>query len=155
MYDREQEVEISVNKAKDYEGFSPTIYDCPAGYPTLGYGRNLDVYPLDDGESETVTEEEATVWLREKISDCRLSMMIFCPWAVDVPSAVRVILTDMIYNLGAEGLMGFRKMLAAMKTGDYEQAAYELKDSKYYGQTGRRARDHFRTLKFLSNNEGE
>ena len=24
---------------KRFEGFSPTIYICPAGYPTIGYGH--------------------------------------------------------------------------------------------------------------------
>lgn len=31
--------EIGLNLIKRFEGFSPTIYICPAGYPTVGYGH--------------------------------------------------------------------------------------------------------------------
>jgi lysozyme len=31
--------EIGLNLIKRFEGFSPTVYICPAGYPTVGYGH--------------------------------------------------------------------------------------------------------------------
>jgi len=31
--------EEGLNLIKRFEGFSPTIYICPAGYPTIGYGH--------------------------------------------------------------------------------------------------------------------
>lgn len=31
--------EIGLNLIKRFEGFSPTVYICPAGYPTIGYGH--------------------------------------------------------------------------------------------------------------------
>ncbi|WP_369602611.1 lysozyme [Hahella sp. SMD15-11] len=43
---------------KRFEGFSPTIYLCPAGYPTIGYGhvvRNDEREQFADG----INEEEA------------------------------------------------------------------------------------------------
>ena len=30
---------IGLNLIKQFEGFSPTIYTCPAKYPTIGYGH--------------------------------------------------------------------------------------------------------------------
>ena len=150
MYNREGELTKSVDLAKGFEGFSPVIYYCPSNHPTLGYGRNLDVYPLDDHESEEVTEAEAEVWLRGKIADCRFDLAIFCPWFVNSPEGVRLVLTDMAYNLGTKGLLGFRKMLAALKADDFSSAAEELKDSKYFKQTGLRALYHYNLLKSLT-----
>ena len=45
---------------KRFEGFSPTIYICPAGYPTIGYGhmvREEEQERFEDGIDEQVAEE--------------------------------------------------------------------------------------------------
>lgn len=67
----------------------------------------------------------------------------------DHPHQVKAILHDMHYNLGAKGLSGFKKMNAAIDARDYKTAAKEAKDSKWYRQTGHRAKTHVQTLKSL------
>ena len=45
---------------KRFEGFSPTIYICPAGYPTIGYGhvvREEEQERFEDGINEQEAEE--------------------------------------------------------------------------------------------------
>jgi len=45
---------------KRFEGFSPTIYLCPAGYPTIGYGhvvREEEQERFEDGINEQEAEE--------------------------------------------------------------------------------------------------
>lgn len=71
------------------------------------------------------------------------------PWLSDHPDDVKVTLTDMCYNLGFHGLMSFHKMWAALKAGDYIRAAGELKDSKYFKQTGQRAEYHYEVFRTL------
>ena len=66
----------------------------------------------------------------------------------DHPHQVKAILHDMHYNLGSNGLSNFKKMNAAIDARDYKTAAKEAKDSKWYKQTGRRAKTHVQT--FLS-----
>jgi lysozyme len=41
------------------------------------------------------------------------------------------VLLDMAFNLGMNGLLKFRKMLAAIQQGDFEKAADEMLDSKW------------------------
>ena len=31
--------DVGLNLIQRFEGFSPTIYLCPAGYPTIGFGH--------------------------------------------------------------------------------------------------------------------
>lgn len=31
--------EVGLNLIRSFESFSPTVYTCPAGYPTIGYGH--------------------------------------------------------------------------------------------------------------------
>jgi lysozyme len=53
---------------------------------------------------------------------------------------VRLVLCDMCYNLGIKGLLKFKKFLNAVDESDYETAAEELKQSKYYKQVPNRAK---------------
>ena len=50
---------------KRFEGFSPTIYICPAGYPTIGYGhvvredeRDRFAEGIDDQEAENLLQRD-------------------------------------------------------------------------------------------------
>ena len=46
----------------------------------------------------------------------------------------------MVYNLGITRLLKFKKMLAALDSGDYELAATEMLDSRYARQVKGRAK---------------
>ena len=45
----------------------------------------------------------------------------------------------MAYQLGVEGVMKFKKMIAALQNGDYDRAADEMADSLWAKQTPSRA----------------
>ena len=51
---------------KRFEGFSPTIYICPAGYPTIGYGH---VVPEEEREwfDDGIDEQEAEDLLQRDV----------------------------------------------------------------------------------------
>ncbi len=75
------------------------------------------------------------------------------------PPQVQEMMADLHYNMGTTGLLKFPSFLKAINTGDYERASNELKyvdglkkttKSKYYGQTGRRAKWNVNTLQDLS-----
>ncbi|MEW6505533.1 MAG: glycoside hydrolase family protein [Chloroflexota bacterium] len=52
----------------------------------------------------------------------------------------RGVLIDMAFNLG-EGLFKFRRMIDALRRGDYEGAAQHMLDSQWAKQVGARARE--------------
>ena len=52
-----------IDLIKHFEGFSSTVYECPAGLPTIGYG-----HLIKKGEVLTsLTEEEAEELLRQDV----------------------------------------------------------------------------------------
>lgn len=54
------------------------------------------------------------------------------PWVGSMPSeSRRNVIYDMAFNLGIGGLLGFKRMLAAAKRGDYVVAGAEILNSKY------------------------
>ncbi|MDW8136260.1 MAG: lysozyme [Thermodesulfobacterium sp.] len=51
---------------KKFEGFSPKIYVCPAGYPTIGYGHVVTPEEREKFKNG-ITEEEAEELLRQDL----------------------------------------------------------------------------------------
>ena len=51
---------------KRFEGFSPTIYICPAGYPTIGYGHVVRE-DVRDRFAEGIDEQEAENLLQRDV----------------------------------------------------------------------------------------
>jgi len=49
------------------------------------------------------------------------------------------VLIEIVFKLGMLRLSGFKKMLAALDSRDYAQAAKEMEDSKWAKQVGARA----------------
>ena len=121
---------------KDFEGLRCKPYKCSAGKLTIGYGRNLDDVGISLDEADYMFNNdfnkayEDVLWLLTKydidvnnLSECRL-----------------FVLTDMCFNLGRARLFMFKKLFQALKKGDYDTAAEEMKDSNWYKQVGNRAK---------------
>jgi len=115
-----------------HEGFRLKPYRCTAGKLTIGVGRNLD----DNG----ITEDEAMYMLEcdifRAIEDLRKIFNYDC-----LPIKARIILIDMMFNLGLSRFKSFKKMIKAVNDKDYKEAAEQMLDSKWAEQVGQRALD--------------
>ena len=98
---------------------------------TIGYGRNLD----DRG----ISLVEAEMFLNRDLARATVDVDVKIPTARFLDDARRGVLINMAYNMGIGGLLGFRRMLAAIHKGDWKEAARELLDSDYAKQVGLRA----------------
>jgi len=115
-----------------HEGLRLKPYRCPAGYLTIGVGRNL--------EARGISREEAMVLLENDIAEAEAAARGFFPAFDRLEEPRQAVLVDMAFNLGAVRLGGFRRFRAALERGDFEQAAREMLDSKWAEQVGPRAR---------------
>lgn len=52
-----------------------------------------------------------------------------------------VLLANMVYQLGEGGFKSFRKMISAIRRGDFATASLEMRDSKWFNQTTNRAQE--------------
>lgn len=118
---------------KRHEGLRLKVYRCPAGFLTIGYGRNL--------ESKGISEAEADEMLANDIGWFRDSVMHELAWTLFLDPVRFDVLVDMAFNLGVEGLAKFKKFLAALEAGDYLTASAEMLDSAWSAQVGDRARE--------------
>lgn len=112
------------------EGLRLKPYHCTAGKLTIGVGRNIE----DNG----ITEQEALYLLDNDITTSRRELSAY-RWFVNLDVRRQEAVINMHFNLGLPRLLSFKKMIAALEEGRYEQAANEALDSRWATQVGERA----------------
>jgi len=117
-----------IDRIKQAEGFSGMPYNDPLGLPTIGYGTLLPI-----------TEYEAELLLRHRLSLVRQELQEKVPFWSDLPDTIKDVLLDMAYNMGVPRLFTFKKMWEAVEKGDWNKMADEMVDSLWYSQVGSRS----------------
>lgn len=118
---------------KMLEGFSHTPYQDTRGYWTIGYG-----FKCDNKCPEYMTREEADKMMEREYKAAVKRARDFSGYAWgDMSMAQKMVITDMAFNLGNR-IHEFKRLKRALLLQDREGIIREMKDSKWYTQTGRR-----------------
>lgn len=124
--------EIGLNLIKRFEGFSPTIYICPAGYPTVGYG-----HLVRPGESDRfrdgVTEVLAGELLKQDVRTAEASVVRLI--TIPLTDGQFDALVSFTFNLGA-GALQRSALRRVVNRGAHEEVAGQL--SRWIMAGGRR-----------------
>lgn len=122
------------------EGFRLTVYDDATGasivpgskvigHPTIGYGTRCDIpIPLDAAEMMFDRRADAVMRHCEEM-----------PYWQSLSAVRKVVVMDMVYNVGVHGWRGFVMTNRALERGDWKAAAEHMADSRWFEQVGRRA----------------
>lgn len=129
---------------KKHEGYSETIYNCPAGYPTVGYGFKVssltkDELALNGGRAEPMSKEVSDQILELKLAKLQKQVFEEYPFLKDKPEAVQKVYMDMAYNMGMGGFSQFKSFHNLVENNKFEEASKHIMDSKYATQVGNRA----------------
>jgi len=119
-----------------HEGFVPYAYHDHLGYLTIGIGRLID-----QEKGGGISQQEAEFLLDNDIERILIALHNKLEWFSRLPPRKKRALANMAFQMGIQGLFGFRRMLAALKRGDYSAAQREALDSKWAKQTPERARE--------------
>ncbi len=125
-----------------HEGLSLKPYRCPAGKQTIGYGWNMEAHPLPSDIAAclritgAITEEMAERLLNISIDTADADCRDIFPGFVNFTEARKAALTDFVFNVGSTTALKFKKMRAAIETGNWDRAADELVDSDWFKQVG-------------------
>jgi lysozyme len=125
------------DQLKRDEGFRSEVYIDSVGKRTIGYGHNLDANPLP---VTTVTEAQAIDILHTDIARVTVQLRGALVWFDTLDEVRQGVLTNMAFNMGMEGLLGFHNTLYAVQYGDWNAASYGMEHSAWYDQVGERAR---------------
>ena len=123
------------------EGCKYEIYLDHLGLPTFGIGHLIKEH---DPEAE---EKVGTPVSKERVKECfeqdilislKDCKKVFDDWHA-LPEEVQLIMINMVFNLGYPRFCKFKKMIAAVKDGDWIEACVQMKDSRWYRQVPNRA----------------
>ena len=128
------------------EGNKPKVYKDSKGNRTIGVGFNLedagnrkflkregiDINELFSGRE--LSERETRTLYNHSLTQAFKDAQSYDPNFAKRPEAVKMTLVDMAFNLGLTRLNKFVDMKAGLKNNDYNVAADEMVDSKWYKQ---------------------
>lgn len=114
-----------------HEGFRSKPYKDSNDYLTIGFGRNLDTKGL--------TRPEARFLLSNDIQEAMKELSEY-DWYSKLCPVRKKVLIDMCVNLGISGLLTFKNMIQALKDEQYEAAANEMKNSRWFTQVKERGK---------------
>ena len=112
------------------EGFRDCVYTCSAGKLTIGYGHNVEDNPIPEAFADQL--------LGYDIAGALASCERF-DWFFDLDDVRKLVMINMVFNIGAGGVSRFRRMIEAIEQKNWAKASEEMQDSMWYRQVGARA----------------
>ena len=123
------------------EGRIDEIYTDHLGYPTFGIGHLVVEHDAEYGkEIGTYVSENRVIKVFEQdietvLSDCNRLYEDF----EDLPEEAQRVIANMMFNMGYPRLSKFEGMKSGVDARDWNQAADEMVDSRWYYQVINRA----------------
>lgn len=118
------------DRIREHEGVRYTPYRDSEGLLTVGVGRCIDRVPFSAGEVELMFQND---YMRALGAAGKLPVY-------DILNEARQgVLVEMCFQMGLEGVRGFRKFLDAAQRGQWREAHDEMLDSAWHKQTPWRA----------------
>ena len=123
------------------EGCKYEIYMDHLGYPTFGIGHLILVDDVEYGQPVGTPVSE------DRVNECFASDIIVVleecetlfPSSEVLPDEVQLIIANMMFNMGRPRLSKFKKFIAAVAISNWQEAANQMVDSRWYNQVPNRA----------------
>mgnify|MGYP003665543093 FL=1 len=123
-----------IEMLRKHEGVETHAYKCTANKTTIGVGRNID-----PKGGIGLSSDEINYLLANDVKRVNTELTGVFSWYKTLCTARKDAMIDMCFNMGLPRLMKFKKALAGMAIGDYDEAAIEFLDSRWANQVGQRA----------------
>lgn len=119
--------ELTIDEGKRNKPYVDTV-----GKTTIGVGRNLTDVGLSDDEIDLL--------LSNDINKAFAGLVQALPYVLNLSEVRQRALTNMAFNLGIKGLLGFVTTLNHIQNGRYQEASESMINSKWASQVGARAK---------------
>lgn len=124
-----------IKQLRSEEGEVLSAYVDHLGYTTIGVGRLID-----KRKGGGISAEESAYLLQNDVNKVSAQLDSRLPWWRKLGEARQAVLQGMAFQMGIDGLLGFKNTLAMVERGDYEGAANGMLNSKWATQTPARAK---------------
>lgn len=131
-----------------HEGFRNYAYNDSLGIKSIGVGFNLERHDAKDLLSVVganindlyLTDDQVYKLLDITIDEAITHTKKIITSYDSHPEYVKLVLCDMMFNLGPNRFSAFKNMIRAVEQKDYLTAAHEMVNSKWYSQVGNRSK---------------
>jgi lysozyme len=127
-----------------HEGLRSAPYHDSKGILTIGVGHNLKASPLPASmqasfdESGELTYDQCIELLNLDV-ELVIDDLVNFEWFAELSDIRKAAIADMRFNLGHGKFRGFHHMIAALGSGDYQEAAKQMLASDWASEVGTRA----------------
>ena len=118
------------------EDVRPQAYKDSLGFLTIGIGRLVD----DRKPGSGLRPSEMDFMLANDIEDRTAALTKRLPWLYLLDEARQGALLNMSFQLGVEGLLGFKNTLELVRKGQFAEASKNMLQSLWAQQTPNRAK---------------
>lgn len=123
-----------IERLKAFEGYRRFAYECTQGKLTIGYGTVIE------NGGHGIPEYIAELLIRDYLQTL-VTRFEALPWYRMLDDHRQQAVVEMGYQMGFEGVLGFRKMISAIEESDWSRVEAEALDSQWARQTPARASD--------------
>lgn len=132
-----------IRQLKADEGVKPCVYKDSLGFYTIAVGRLVD----DRKPGAGLRPIEIDFLLQNDIDDRIEQLTKRLPWFQNLDEVRQGALLNMAFQLGVDGLLGFKNTLKMVEDGRYSDAADNMLLSKWAQQTPERAKRMAKQMK--------
>ena len=138
-------MERLLQSVKDHEGYRNKVYLDPLGKRTVGVGH---LCVEDFWEDDKEYEEDFLMGILEKDLQSAIDQADDMCKNLTISDDAKIIIIEMIFQLGGNGVSKFRKMWQALQQDppDYAEASVQMLDSRWAKQTPNRAKEMARHM---------
>jgi len=123
----------------DDEGIEYKMYLDSKGKATMGIGhlvtrKDPEFHHIKDMATKTITisKERVSDLFSRDIEICLEDCRECFPNFIFMIEELQLIIANMMFNLGRQNFLGFKKFIKAIEQEDHKKAAEEMIDSKWY-----------------------
>lgn len=121
------------DRVKDENGRFLAYFDSE-GIPTIGIGSRTSAVFDENGIRRSASPEEVEADFDINVDEAIAGARRIVPSFDLLSSNRKMALANMVFQMGASGVAGFKDMLKAISKGDFEAASREILDSTFARQ---------------------
>ena len=129
--------EVLKKRIRDHEGFVAKPYLDSLGKATIGYGHLItDEDNFENGKE--YSKDELLKLFDKDFAKAEMGANQLVGHIQELHIEAKNIITEMVFQLGTQGVRNFKNMLDALESRDYQRASAEMLDSRWHAQTTNR-----------------
>jgi lysozyme len=133
-------VEDLEQRLERHEGFCAFPRYDAKGFYVIGIGHDITAAECDNYKAG-INYPAAMALLEQDIENVKEAAARVFPWWINLDQVRQDVVSEMSFQLGIKGVMGFPKMIAAIKAGDWQTASDEMLNSEWHEETPARCEE--------------